>query len=107
MGKPYTRHMDLKTRKEVIYSKVSSIALYGCELFTGQTEWTTNKFTTILMKCNREIFQKDWFKLSNRRICREINVDHPVEIIKKSTLKLMHNLIRIKSPNQLYEKLKF
>ena len=105
--KPYTKHMDQNTRKEIIYSKVASIALYGCELFTGQTEWTTSKFTSILMKCNREIFQRDWFKVSNSRICKEIKVDHPIEIIKKSTLKFMHKLIWTKSPDQLYDKLKF
>ena len=43
--KPYTKHMDQNTRKEIIYLKVTSIALYGYELFTGQTERTTSKFT--------------------------------------------------------------
>ena len=105
--KPYVRYMDPKSRKEVIYSKIASIALYGAELLTGQTEWTKAKFTSILMKCNRMIFYKDWFKVSNRRICREIQVDHPLEIIKKSTLKMFHKMVWLKSPVQIYNKLKF
>ena len=36
--KQFTKYMDLKTRKEVIYSKAASIALYRSELYTGQTD---------------------------------------------------------------------
>ena len=101
--KPYTKHMDMKTQKELIYSKKASIALYGSILYTGQTEWTLSKFTSIMMKCNHQICMKDWFKVSNRRICRDIQVDHPLELIRKSTLKFMHKLIWIRTPAQLYE----
>ena len=62
------KHMDLKTQKEVVYAKAGSIALYGAELFTGQNEWTQNRHTAILMRCNRSIHCKDWFRVSNKRI---------------------------------------
>ena len=63
--RPYLKHMNLKTRRETIYAKAASLLLYGSELFTGQTEWTQRKITSILIKCNREIYRKNWFKVSN------------------------------------------
>ena len=105
--KPFMKLMDLKSRKEIVYSKVASIALYGVELYTGQTEWTLNKFTSILMKCNKTIYNRDWFKVSNRKICRDILVDHPTEIMRKATLKMIHKTIWLRSPAQIYDKFKF
>ena len=60
------KHMDLKTRKEVVYAKAGAIALYGAELFTAQSKWTRKKHTAILMRCNSSIYMKDWFRESNR-----------------------------------------
>ena len=104
---PLLKHMSLKICKEVIYAKAASVLLYGAELYTGLTQWTTNKLTAILMRCNRAIFRKEWFKVSNRRICREINVDLPDQMCKKLTLKIFHKLIWSKSPPQLFNQLKF
>ena len=101
------KHMDLKTRKEVVYAKAGSIALYGAELFTGQNEWTQNRHTAILMRCNRSIYRKDWFRVSNRRICKDILVDLPQVMCRKATIQFFHKMIWIKKPNQLYEKSKF
>ena len=75
--------MNLKTQRETIYAKAASLLLYGSELFTGQTEWTQRKITSILIKCNREIYRKNWFKVSNRKICRDILVDLPEEMLRK------------------------
>ena len=59
------------------------------------------------MKCSQDIYCKDWYRVSNRIIFKAISVDHPVKIIKKSTLKFVHKLIWTKTPTQHYEKLKF
>ena len=99
--------MNLKTRRETIYAKATSLLLYGSELFTGQTEWTQRKITSILIKCNREIYRKNWFKVSNQKICRDILVDLPEEMLRKSTLRFFHKLVWNKKPIQLYENLKF
>ena len=104
---PLLGHMNLKTRKEVIYSKAASIALYGAELYTGQTLWTENKASSIIMRCNRAIYRQDWFKVSNLRICKAISVDPPDQMFKKATLNMFHRLIWNKSPQQLYKKIKF
>ena len=101
------KNMNLKTRKEVIDTKITSLALYGAELYTDQTEWTKNRFTAIMMRCNRDIYRKDWYMVSNRRICDEILVDHPLQICRKSTLKLFHKVVWNHKRPQLYEKLKF
>ena len=59
------------------------------------------------MKCNKTIYNKDWFKVSNRKICRDILVDHPTEIMRKATLKMIHKTIWLRSPAQIYDKFKF
>ena len=104
---PFLEYMDLKTRREVVYAKAGSIALYGAELYVGQTEWTLNRLTAILMRCDRSIFQKDWYRVSNRRICSEILVDLPITMCRKACVRFFHKMIWTRRPNQLYEKLKF
>ena len=99
--------MNLKTRREIIYAKAASLLLYSSELYTGQKEWTKYKITSILMKCNWEIYQKDWFRVSNHKICKEILVDHPEEIMKKSNLRFFHKIVWHQKPTQLFETLKF
>ena len=104
---PLLRYMSLKTRHEIIYSKAASILLYGSQLFTGMTQWTQRRFTAILMRCNRSIFRKDWFKVSNRWICKEIKVDLPYQMCQKATLFQMHKIMWQKSPPQIFKLFKF
>ena len=47
---PFLKHMTLKNRKEILYSKVASLLNYGIELYLRQTAWTIQKLTTIMMK---------------------------------------------------------
>ena len=105
--KPLLRYMNLETRKEVIYSKAASILLYGSELFTGLSEWSRNRFYVILMRCNKAIFRKDYFKISNRRICREIGVDLPEQMCRKATLRSFHKIIWHQTPPQIFNLIRF
>ena len=105
--KPLLKHMNLKTRKEVVTSKCKSIANYGLELLFGQSEWVMRKYTAISMKSNRAIYRKDHFKVSNRRICSEIGVDEPILACKKVALNFIHKLLRSQKPPQLYKMIKF
>ena len=99
--------MNLKTRRNLIYSKAASIAMHGIKLYIGQNERTIDKISSILMKCNRAIFLGDFFLVSNSRICRQISVDLPSMIIKKSALRFIHKAIINEKPTQIFEKLRF
>ena len=59
------------------------------------------------MCCNRAIFCKEYFKVSNRRICLEIGVDQPDQMTKKMTLRFFHKMIWKKSPPQIYNLIQF
>ena len=59
------------------------------------------------MRCNRSIYRQDWFKVSNRRICRDIGVDQPDQMCRKMTLRNFHKLIWNQAPPQLYKHIKF
>ena len=99
--------MNLKTQRELIYSKAASIAMYGIKLYIWQYERTLTKISPILMKCNQAIFLSDFFLVSNSRICCQISVDLPSMIIKKSALRFIHKAIINKKPTQIFEKLRF
>ena len=99
--------MKLKSRRELIYSKVASIITYGIELYSGASQSILQKVSTILMKCNKAIFMKDYFRVSNLKICKEISVDPPILMCDKAAARFMHRVISDKAPKQIYEKLKF
>ena len=105
--KPLLKYMNLKTRKEIIYSKAASILLYGSELYSGMSEWSKNRFSVILMKCNKAIFRKDYFKVSNKKICKEIGVEMPDQMCRKATLKKFHKIIWNQSPPQIFNLIRF
>ena len=105
--KPYLSCMNLKTRRKIVYSKIASIILYGIELYLGQTDETLRKVTVLLMKCNKTIYSKDYMRVSNNKICREILVDPPEVLIRKASLKFIHKLINNEKPQQLFNKIRF
>ena len=97
----------MMNQREVINSKCTSVITYGLELYFGQTLWTQNRSTALLMRNNRAIYQKDYYKVSNRRICNEIGFDEPYILCKKAAYRFIHKTIRSQKPPQLYEMLKF
>ena len=105
--KPFLKHMNLKNCRETVYSKVASSLTYDLELYAGQNQWTTQRVTAILMRCNRSIYRKDYFLVSNNRICRDISVDPPALMCQKAAVKFIHRVIRNQAPKQIFEKLKF
>merc|ERR1711954_485179 len=105
--RPLLKHLSMKNRREVINSKCTSVITYGLELYFGQTLWTRNRLTALIMRNNRAIYQKDYYKVSNRRICNEIGFDEPYILCKKAAYRFIHKTIRSQKPPQLYEMLKF
>ena len=100
---PTMKFLDKPTRKEIIYSKVGSIILYGAALYSGQTEQIKAKFTTLLMKCNLMILNRKTFMERNEVVCREANVSHPEEFVNKAAVKLMKKIIFKQKPKEIFK----
>ena len=97
------KFLDKPTRKEIIYSKVGSIILYGAALYSGQTEQIKAKFTTLLMKCNLMILNRKTFMERNEVVCREANVSHPKEFVNKAAVKFMKKIIFKQKPKEIFK----
>ena len=80
--RPYLRHMPLKIRKEIVYSKALSIPAYGLQLFIGQHETVKDKLTAIYMRRNRAIHGGYLpFDTKNYFIYSKIGVKSPRQLI--------------------------
>ena len=53
------------------------------------------------------IYQKDWFMVSNRWICKDIKVDQPDQMCRKSTLRSFHKILWFQTPYQIFNLIKF
>ena len=62
---------------------------------------------TILMKCNRAVYRKNTYKISNRKICADISVDPPDLMCRKAALKYIQRIITTQKPAQIYDEIKF
>ena len=58
------------------------------------------------MKLNRLIYMNNTYKMSNRKICKLINVEMPDQMIKKNTLNLMHKLMIKKKPQSISNRIR-
>ena len=100
--------MNLKERKEVVYSKAISIAKYGLALFAGQTEEIKDKLTTIFMRGNKAIYGLPApFDTKNEWICRKISVKRPRQLIAGASAKVMHTIVNAQAPPEIFKILVF
>ena len=100
--------MDLKQRREVIYSKALSIVNYGIALYTGQTEEIKDRMTALMMKGNRMIYYKPVLEsMKNKWICKQINVKTPRQLMAEAAAKEMHRIINTQAPPEIYKMLVF
>merc|ERR1711954_330541 len=80
--RPLLKFMNLKNRRQIVYSKVLGAALYRLKIYAGQTEVIKDKFTAILMQANRAIYgQPIPVKTKNEYICRKIGMKTPRQLI--------------------------
>ena len=106
--KPYLQHMNLDQRREVVYSKVLSIANYGLALYSGQTEEIKDRMTTLMMKGNKLIYNKPVLEgMKNEWICKQIKVKTPRQLITEAAAKEMHRIVNTQAPPELYKLLVF
>ena len=104
--RPIMKYMNLEIRKEVVYSKIGSILLYGSPLYCGHMQEIKNNLTAQLMKLNRLIYMNNTYKMSNQKICMLINVEMPDQMIKKNTLNLIHKLMIKKKPQSILNRIR-
>ena len=105
--RPYLKFMNMKSRRETLYSKVASIITHGLELYAGATQWTLQKVTALMMRCNRAIYMRDYMLISNTRICNAISVDPPLMMCRKASVKLIQKILRSEKQKQICDKIKF
>ena len=96
--RPFLNFMSLKTRKELLYAKIGSIIMYGLPLYCGQTEDIRNDISVLFMKINKAIYNQNCYKISNARICKRIDVDLPDQLLKKTTIMLIHRMVTTWKP---------
>ena len=104
--KPYLQYMTMKQRKEIVYSKIGSTIMYGLPLYCGQNQQIRNDLSVLLMKINKTIFQGNTYKISNRKICKQIDVDLPDQLLKKATINLLHKMLTKKMTKSILKLLR-
>ena len=106
--KPLLKFMSLKNRRQVVYSKVLGAAMYGLEIYAGQTELIKDKFTAIIMHGNRAIYGKHIpVKTKNEFICRKIGMKTPRQLILQASVKFMQKIVNTQMPPEIYNQLVF
>merc|ERR1711954_513888 len=106
--KPYLGFLNIKQRREIIYSKALSILSYGLALYAGQTEEIKDKMTAIMMRGNRMIINGPILQnTKNEIICKQAGVKTPRQLMAEAAAKVMHTIINTKAPPVLYKMLVF
>ena len=103
---PTLKYLNIPTRRELIYSKVGSLILYGAELYSGQVDAIRDKFTALMMRCNRYISQNFVPITRNTQICKEAGVQLPEAIINQRACKMLKKCIVSKKPAKIHKSLK-
>ena len=70
-------------------------------LYCGQTEEIRNDISVLFMKINKAIYNRNCYKISNAKICKTINVDLPDQMMKKTTILLLHKIFTTWKPRAI------
>ena len=106
--KPYLGFLNIKQRREIIYSKALSILSYGLALYAGQTEEVKDKMTAIMMRGNRMIINGPILQnTKNEIICKQAGVKTPRQLMAEAATKVMHTIINTQAPPVLFKQLVF
>ena len=100
-------NISMQQRRMIVSSSALSILRYCSPLYSGQSEQTKSKFHTAVMRCYRMIYSKPTYLTRCEKICKEISLPMPREIIAKDSAIFFHRLIIEKRPVQLYSLLRF
>ena len=106
--RPHLRFMSLENRRQVVYAKVLGAAMYGLEIYAGQTELIKDKLTAIIMHANRAIYgQHIPVKTKNEYICRKIGMKTPRQLILQASVKFMHKIVNTQMPPEIFNQIIF
>ena len=70
-------------------------------MFIGERQIVKNSVHRIIMKICRFCKGNYCFKISVKKICKSIGMDTPSQLIIKSTVRFIHNIIINEKPSQL------
>ena len=93
---------NIDQRRIIISSQVISIIRYCSVLYCGQNQTVTSKFHTALMRMYRIIFNGCTYMTRCEKICSEVKMPMPKELIYKDAMIFIHRLLTDKKPKQLY-----
>ena len=99
--KPALKHLNLNQRKEVVNAKILSKLSYGLALYIGQSEQVKSKLYALIMFCYRLMYAKNTYMMRNSKICDELGVDYPDQLLIKSALSFTHKICLLKRPADL------
>merc|ERR1711954_111147 len=93
--KTAVEYMTPEVRKIILNSKLRGQINMFLPLFINQSQGVKKQVEVLLMRINKLIYGKKYFRVSNETICKEIKMPLPeVEIVKataKSIQKIMYN----------------
>ena len=105
--KPALPYLSEKNRKEIITSKIKSIALYGIQIMIGQNQQILHKAESIIMRINRLMTSNPEGLRSDEAICKYVGVDQPRQDILKSNFLMIHKILEKMKPDQIINHLNF
>merc|ERR1711954_216250 len=82
-----------ENRKVVVNSKMRGQINIVLPLILNQTNAVKKKAETMLMRINKIIYGKKYFKVNNEKICKEIGMQDPEVEIVKASAKAIHKLM--------------
>ena len=97
---------NIDQRRLIISSLVLSIVRYCSSIYSGQQESVLDRFHTTVMKIYRAILNQCTYKTRCEKICSDIKMPMPRELIAKDAMNFTHKLLLYKKPIQLYSLLK-
>ena len=102
-----TQMESIEEKKMCINAAVISIMRYCAPLYYGQTENVVSRFHTTIMTCYRSIYAKPTYKMRCEKICKNIKMPMPKELLAKDSVKLLHKIIDNRKPLQVNQLLKY
>ena len=96
----------MSQRKVILTSKLESIALYGAQLASNETESQRKRLEGILMRINKWIFGHSTFKMNYKKLCNDIKVEPPDQKVLKINKQYIAKIFYQKEVDQILEMLK-
>ena len=88
--KPQLKYMTLDDQKLILNAKLRSIIDYGMPLMMGKNESMLQKIESVYMYINRIIQGGYNFRSNKTKVCKDIKVDLPRQLMCKAAVRYLH-----------------